>query len=173
MHQSLTFIAISSFSLLLATASLAAESSSDTSKTGLRAAVQAALEHTPGQVLEADQERGEKTYEIDIVHDGQITEVDVDATTGKVIKTETETDKIKHHIKKALFADKTLTALKNAKVSLPDAITKAEDTTHAKAVAAEFDHEDGQYVYEIKLKADDKQVKTYIDANSGEVKSDK
>ncbi|HEU5048647.1 MAG TPA: PepSY domain-containing protein [Rickettsiales bacterium] len=135
----------------------------------LHAAVLAALAHTPGQVLEADQERGEENYEIDIVHDHQITEVEVDAETGKVV--EAKTDEIKHRIKAFFISDKKIAALKAAKISMPDAIAKAEDSTHARAISAEFEREDEQYVYEIKLEADGKRIKARVNANTGHMES--
>lgn len=145
--------------------------SADASHNDLHAAVIAALAHTPGQVLEADQERGEGNYEIDIVHDHQITEIEVDADTGKVVRA--KTDKIKHRIKKHFISDKKIDALKTTSISMPDAIAKAEDSTLARAISAEFEDEGGDYVYEIILEADGKRMKTHIDANSGVMESRK
>jgi uncharacterized membrane protein YkoI len=138
-------------------------------ETGLRDCVNVALEHTPGQVLEVERERkdGKQVYEIDIVHGSQITEVSVDITTKKVIRA--KTDDVKHRIKKELISDGTLAALRGAKITLPEAIAKVEEAKQAKASEVEFKREDGQYVYEIEMEANENHMEVLVDANTGEL----
>ncbi len=133
----------------------------------LRTAVQAALAHTSGHVLEAERERedGKLIYEVDIVHDSKITEVEIDAATGKVI--EDEKDDLENRVKAFLTSRKKIDALKAAKLSLSDAIAKAEEETKAKALEAEFEREDGQYVYEIELQAGGESMEVMVDAETG------
>lgn len=164
---------IACLSLTLAAPAMAApETLPGAAEVDLRAAVRAALEHTSGHVLEAERERedGKHIYEIDIVQDGKITEVNVDVATGKVVGA--ETDDVENRVKALLLSRKKLDALKAAKVSLSDAVAKAEEEMKAKAVEAEFKHEDGKYVYEIELKADGGRIEALVDADTGAVRKD-
>lgn len=152
---------------------MAAPENTPVAETDLRGAIQAALAHTSGHVLEAERERegGKLIYEVDIVHDSKITEVEIDAVTGKV--TEAETDDVENRVKAFLTSRKKLDALKAAKVSLPDAVAKAEEETKAKALEAEFEREDGRYVYEIDLQAGDERMEVTVDAETGAVQREK
>lgn len=171
-QNSLLNIALCCLFISAAPVAMAASGDSATAtETDLHAAVRTALAHTPGQVLEAEHERenGKKMYEIDIVNDSKITEVTVDASTGKVTKA--ETDDIKHRVKEFFISSAKLDALKQAKISLTDAIAKVEDETKGKAVEANFEREGSRYVYEIKLKEDDKCHKALVDVESGAVET--
>lgn len=166
--------AMSCFLLSFAMPAMAApETPTATVEVDLRGAVQAALAHTSGYVLEAERERegGKLIYEVDIVHDSKITEVEIDAANGKII--EAETDDVENRIKAFLASGRKLDALKAAKVSLADAVAKAEEETKAKALEAEFEHEDGQYVYEIELKADGERMEALVNADTGAVQRKK
>ncbi len=163
---------LSCFILSTAASVMAAETATGIVETGLRKAVDVALEHTPGQVLEVEREHkdGKQVYEIDIVHGSQITEVSVDIVAQKVIRA--KTDDMKHRVKKELITDKTLAALLGAKITLPEAIAKAEEANQAKASEVEFKHEDGTYVYEIEMEANEKHMEVLVDANTGELRSE-
>ncbi len=145
----LSYFVLSSASVTIISEAAATE---NIAKTDLLTAVTVALKHTPGSALEAETERkgGKQVYEIDIVHGDHITEADVDIISGKV--TRSETDDMKHRIKKDFIRDKTLTALKNANITLPEAIAKVEKAMGTKAEEANFIHKDGQYVYEIETR---------------------
>jgi uncharacterized membrane protein YkoI len=169
--NSLVTAALACFILSTTPPAMAAEIATGIMETGLRKAVDVALEHTPGQVLEVEREHkdGKQVYEIDIVHGSQITEVSVDIVAQKVIRA--KTDDLKHRVKKSLIPDETLAALRGAKVTLPEAILKAEEAKPAKAAEAEFKREDGQYVYKIKMEANEKHMKVLVDANTGELRN--
>lgn len=165
--------ALPCFMLLTTTPAMAAEGAAvGIVETSLRDCVNIALEHTPGQVLEVERERkdGKQVYEIDIVHGSQITEVSVDIATKKVIRA--KTDDVKHRVKKELIPDATLAALRGSKITLPEAIAKAEEAKQAKASEVDFKHESGAYVYEIELEANEKHMEVLVDANTGELRSE-
>ncbi len=164
--------ALSCFILPTASSAVAAEPATGIVETGLRKAVDVALAHTSGQVLEVEREYkdGKQVYEVDIVHGNQLTEVSVDVIEQKVIRA--KTDDVKHRIKKSLISDKTLAALRGAKVTLPEAIAKAEEARQAKASEVDFKREDGRYVYEIKMQANDKHMEVLVDINTGELREE-
>jgi len=170
--NSLVTTALSCFILGAAAPAVAAETATGIVETGLRKAVDVALEHTPGQVLEVERERKDdkQVYEIDIVHGSQITEVKVDIVTQKVIRA--KTDDLKHRVKKEVIPDETLAALRGAKITLPDALAKAEEAKQAKASEVDFKRKDGQYVYEIEMEANEKHMEVLVDANTGELRSE-
>ncbi len=61
-----------------------------------------------------------------------------------------------------------IAAFNSASVSLTDAIHAAEAKTGAKAIAAEFEDEDGAFVYEVELiDADGAEWEAYVDIDSG------
>lgn len=178
-QRSFAALAVSSLFLLPAMPAMATpeETPSDSTvmnsgEMGLRAAVMAAQAHTSGQVLEAEPERegGKRVYEVDIVHEGKITEVKIDAETGKVNKA--ETDDLENQIKLLFLSDKKLNALKNARVSLADAIMKAEAETQGKALEAQFERDNGLYGYAIELEtADDERRMVTVNADTGAVQT--
>jgi uncharacterized membrane protein YkoI len=55
-------------------------------------------------------------------------------------------------------------------ISLSDAIASAQTQTGARAIAAEFEDEDGTYIYEIELiSANGDELEVHIDAITGEI----
>lgn len=64
---------------------------------------------------------------------------------------------------------KEITAALNAKTSIAQAITAAEQKTGGRAMKVEIEREKGNYVYEIKTVSNDKIVKAFVDPTSGKV----
>ena len=92
-------------------------------------------------------------------------EVKIDANTGEIIKT-----KEKRLDKDDLGEYNTM---KQAGLSLTDAMHKAVQTVDGHVVEAEFDVEDGQAMYEIEIAKGDQVHKLVIDATSGDVVENK
>ncbi|MCO6748265.1 PepSY domain-containing protein [Streptomyces sp. IpFD-1.1] len=99
-------------------------------------AIAAALNHTSGTVLSADlDDDGDRRWEVEVATGGStVHEVEVDSTTGKVVRTETDRDEDD--------AAAELKAVQGAKVSARDAAA-AVDTT---VTSVEFD--DGHWEVE-------------------------
>lgn len=60
-------------------------------------------------------------------------------------------------------------AIAQAKISMAQAIQKAEDDTQAKAVEADFDHDNGKWIYEVSTLKLGTKYELKIDAQSGEI----
>ena len=64
------------------------------------------------------------------------------------------------------------TAQKNAKITLSQAITIAEQATGGKSTEAEFELEEGKAIYEVEVSmADGSEIEVEIDAQSGAILS--
>ncbi|MFE6717133.1 PepSY domain-containing protein [Streptomyces albidoflavus] len=100
-------------------------------------AIAAALNHTFGTVLSADlDDDGDRRWEVEIATGGStVHEIDVDSTTGKVVRAETDRDEDD--------AAAELKAVKGAKVSARDAAAAVDGTV----TSVEFD--DGRWEVEV------------------------
>ena len=96
-----------------------------------------------GDIISADfdqEYRNENShYDINIITNNNEQEVSVNANTGKITKWETETNSRLAEYK----------AMKQAKVSLSQAIKKANQTLKGKVLEVEFDIDFGKPVYEV------------------------
>ncbi|MFJ7785901.1 PepSY domain-containing protein [Streptomyces albidoflavus] len=99
-------------------------------------AIAAALNHTSGTVLSADlNDDGDRRWEVEVATGGStVHEIDVDSTTGKVVRTETDRDEDD--------AAAELKAVQGAKVSARDAVAAVDATV----TSVEFD--DGHWEVE-------------------------
>ncbi|MBO1283914.1 PepSY domain-containing protein [Streptomyces sampsonii] len=99
-------------------------------------AIAAALNHTSGTVLSADlDDDGDRRWEVEVATGGStVHEIEVDSTTGKVVRTETDRDEDD--------AAAELKAVQGAKVSARDAAAAVDATV----TAVEFD--DGHWEVE-------------------------
>ncbi|WP_380791830.1 PepSY domain-containing protein [Streptomyces albidoflavus] len=100
-------------------------------------AIAAALKHTSGTVLSADlDDDGDRRWEVEVATGGStVHEIDVDSTTGKVVRTETDRDE------DDAAAD--LKAVQGAKVSARDAAAAVDGAV----TSVEFD--DGRWEVEV------------------------
>jgi len=136
---------------------------------GLTAAIQSVLEKQPGYVLgiELEDYASKRIYEVDVIHENKITQVDVDAATGTIL--EAEADSFKNRMKSYLTSERIYNGLKEAKIAMHDAVGKAEVETSAKAVKAQFEMDRQRSMYAVTLVDGDKRIMTTIDANTGEI----
>ncbi|ESQ05724.1 MULTISPECIES: PepSY domain-containing protein [Streptomyces] len=100
-------------------------------------AIAAALKHTSGTVLSADlDDDGDRRWEVEVATGGStVHEIDVDSTTGKVVRTETDRDEDD--------AAAELKAVQGAKVSARDATAAVDGAV----TSVEFD--DGRWEVEV------------------------
>lgn len=107
--------------------------------------------------------RGGK-YEVQIIGNNTQYEVDIDADSGKVLKSKQE------RLDKKDMAE--YDALKQATLTLQQAIKKAAQSIGSNSVIdAEFDSDNGQAIYEIKVIKGKQIHKVIIDSMSGKVLS--
>lgn len=135
------------------------------SKVSFEQALNIAQKTVKGDIVSAgfdqnDYSAGGK-YEVKIIANNTEYEVDIDADSGKVLKTKQERldnkDRAEHK------------AMKQAKVSLNQAMKTAARSVGGTVFEAEFDNDDGQSVYEIKVAKGDQTHKIVIDAMTGKV----
>lgn len=145
-----------------------AQEANQNARVGLTVAIQSVLEKQPGYVLEIEPEdyAGKRIYQVDVIHENKITQVDVDAVTGTIL--ETEADSFKNRMKSYLTSERIYSGLKEAKIPMHDAVGKAEVETSAKAVKAQFEMDRERSMYAVTLVDGDKRIMAIIDANTGE-----
>ncbi len=144
---------------------------SDGAYIGAQAALEAACAHAgldvnslAGSKVEFDSENGRMVYEVDIYTSDAEYEYDIDALTGEVVKYHheshgsgvTSSPSAGNYIGEAAAKE---AALAHAGVSSSDAVW----------LKAEFDREDGRYVYELKFTANGMKYEYKVDATSGEI----
>ena len=139
------------------------------SKVSLDEAIKIAQGSAQGDLIEVEFDQKDHSamgkYEIEFVNGDHKIEVKIDANTGEIIKT-----KEKRLDKDDLGEYNTM---KQAGLSLTDAMHKAVQTVDGHVVEAEFDVEDGQAMYEIEIAKGDQVHKLVIDATSGDVVENK
>lgn len=143
------------------------------SKVSLTQAMAIAKQNTKGDVVKAqfdyDDDHANKNgavtgeYEVELVANGTAYEVKIDANTGKVLKTKQET------LDKKDMAE--YNAMKQAKVTLTSAMQTAAQSLNGKVIAAEFELEKGQALYDLEVVKGNQIYKVSIDANTGKVLS--
>lgn len=135
------------------------------SKISLDQAIAIAKKNVTGDLVGAEFDYDKKSasgkYEIEFVSGDNEIEIKIDANTGKVLKNKQE---------KLDSDDKAeYSAMKQAKISLTDAMKKAKQTVNGHIVEAELDIENGKAVYEIEVIQGNQKQKLLIDANTGSV----
>lgn len=116
--------------------------------------------------VELKGKKNKPIYEVKVLTDTTEKEYKIDGNSGKVLRSETEDTS----------NDKEDVALSKAtpKLSLNDATKKAKEKyAKAKVHEVSFDKENNKEVYEVKLINGNKKVKLVLDANSGEILSEK
>ena len=117
------------------------------------AAIKIALEQVPGTVeeVELEDENGTIVYEIEIrAEDGAEQEVDIDATTGDVVKVEAEDDEEERDDEQSQAE-----LAKQATVTEEAAIKIALEQVPGTVEEVKLEDENGTIVYEIEVKAED------------------
>ena len=116
-----------------------------------------------GDVIEAEfepsNELANSKYEISIIAQGIAHEVNIDANTGNVIT-----------IKQKALKTKGLaeySAMKQANISLTQALEQAKQTISGTVVEAEFDGDNGKSVYKVKVVQDAQLHKMVVDSLTG------
>lgn len=137
------------------------------SKISLTQAIAIAKQNAKGDLVSAefdyDDDDATSEYEVELVANGTSYEVKIDANTGKVLKTKQES------LDKKDMAE--YSAMKQAKVSLTSAMQAASQSVNGKVIAAEFELEKGQSIYDIDVVKGNQKYEVSIDANTGKVLS--
>jgi len=111
-----------------------------------------------------EQEGGKLLFEVYLLVDGKVTEVEVDAVSGQVVKTEEgEDDEVEN-------LDDAKKIVGNAKITFPQAIEAAmKKVEGGKAFEVEFEMEDNKAIIGVELLAGNKIMEVEIDAITGKV----
>ena len=139
------------------------------SKISLGQAMAIAQKTVKGEVISAGFDQKGQTasgkYEVKLVSNNIEYEIDIDANTGKVLKTEQE------KLDKGDMAE--YSAMKQAKISLNQAMQTAAQSVNGtgKVIEAEFDIENGQAVYEMEVAKGNQIYKVVVDSMTGKVMS--
>jgi uncharacterized membrane protein YkoI len=130
-------------------------------------AIKIALEEVPGTVekVELEDEDGTIVYEIEIrAEDGTEQEVEIDATTGDVVKVEAEDDE------EGDEEQSQAELAKQAKVTEEEAIKIALEEVPGTVEKVELEDENGAIIYDIEIRAEDgTEQEVEIDAATGDV----
>ncbi|WP_352337505.1 PepSY domain-containing protein [Psychrobacter sp. 16-MNA-CIBAN-0192] len=132
-------------------------------KITLEQALVVANNRVKGDVIEAEfepsNERANGKYEISIIAQGIAHEVNIDANTGNVITIKQKALKTKGSAE--------YSAMKQANVSLTQALEQAKQTISGTVVEAEFDGDNGKSVYKVKVVQDARLHKMVVDSLTG------
>jgi uncharacterized membrane protein YkoI len=132
-------------------------------KIGLPEAISKVEAQLGGTVLEAKMERehGRFVYEIELVKNGAIVEVELDPDNGEILSSH----------RKDIEDDeqRSLAALRGAQVNLIEAIKIALQHTEGKAKSAEVEEEHGSVIFEVEVVRAGKEYKSGIDLAHGKV----
>lgn len=147
------------FALLLLAVTLIGCSQSP--KLTLKEAQKIALKEVNGEVIKAKEEKddGQTNYDFTITKDNTKYEIEVDGSSGKIIKKEQEQ-----------MSTQSTTSTSQTQISVDDAKNKAIERVGGGTVTkADLDSDDGVSKYEIEVVNDNKEYDIEIDANSGEI----
>lgn len=165
-------LSVATFSMASISASQAATSMSEItaasqSKISLEQALMLANKAVKGDIISADfdqEDRAEDShYDIKIIANNNEQEVRVNASTGKVTKDDTE------RLDKDDLAE--YNTMKQAKVSLSQAIKNANKTLKGSVLEAEFDMDFGKPVYKIEIGKGNQVHKVVVDSMTGKITS--
>ncbi|WP_165978614.1 PepSY domain-containing protein [Actinomadura darangshiensis] len=137
----------------------------------LAQAADAALKAAPGKIaeIELDGEHGRTVWEVDVLaDDGTPRDVAVDAGNGKV--TANRVDRPDQGDDDDGDGKAEAAALRNAKVTAPDAAATALKSVPGRVTSADFDREAGKAVWEVDVTAQNgTEHELTIDATTGKV----
>ncbi|MGP5075260.1 PepSY domain-containing protein [Psychrobacter celer] len=163
-------LSVVSFSIASVSASQAAPAMNEVtavsqSKISLEQAMALANKAVKGDIISADfdqEYRNENShYDINIITNNNEQEVSVNANTGKITKWDTE------RLDKEDLAE--YKAMKQAKVSLSQAIKKANQTLKGKVLEVEFDIDFGKPVYKVEIGKGNQIHKVVVDSMTGKI----
>ena len=135
------------------------------SKIGLEQALLLANKAVKGDIVSVGYDQEDRTvngnYEIKIITNNNEQEVKVHANTGKVTKEEVE------RLDKEDMAE--YKSMKQAKLTLTQAISKANQTLKGTVLEAEFETDFGKPVYKVEIGKDNQVYKIVIDSTTGNI----
>ncbi|MGE6571983.1 PepSY domain-containing protein [Psychrobacter namhaensis] len=135
------------------------------SKIDLEQALLLANKAVKGDIVSVGYDQEDRTvngnYEIKIITNNNEQEVKVHANTGKVTKEEVE-----RLVKEDLAEYK---AMKQAKLTLTQAISKANQTLKGTVLEAEFETDFGKPVYKVEIGKDNQVYKIVVDSTTGNI----
>lgn len=135
------------------------------SKISLEQAIVIAKKTVKGDVISAEFDQNDHAasgdYDVKIIANNTEHKVTVDANTGKV------TRKKQEKLDKEDMAE--YKAMKQSKISLNQAIKKANQSVNGKVIEAEFDIDFGKPAYKIEVVKDNQVHKVVIDSMTGKI----
>jgi uncharacterized membrane protein YkoI len=135
------------------------------SKIDLEQALLLANKAVKGDIVSVGYDQEDRTvngnYEIKIITNNNEQEVKVHANTGKVTKEEVE------RLDKEDMAE--YKAMKQAKLTLTQAISKANQTLKGTVLEAEFETDFGKPVYKVEIGKDNQVYKIVVDSTTGNI----
>ena len=135
------------------------------SKISLEQALAIAQKTVKGELTSAEFEQNDYTkggkFEIEFVADGNEHEVKIDASTGKVLKTKQQ------KLDQEDIAE--YNAMKQAQLTLTQAMQKAAQSVSGKIIEAEFDLDRGLPLYEIEIAKGTQIYEVIVDAMTGAI----
>jgi len=164
---SVATISMASVSASQAATSMSEIAAASQSKVSLEQALTLANKAVKGDIISVDfdqEDRAENShYDIKMIANNNEQEVRVNANTGKVTKDETE------RLDKEDLAE--YNTMKQAKVSLSQAIKNANKTLKGTVLEAEFDMDFGKPVYKIEIGKGNQVHKVIVDSMTGKITS--
>ena len=162
---SVATLSMASMSASQAATSMNEITAASQSKISLEQALTLANKAVKGDIISADFDQEDRAadshYDIKIIANNNEQEVRVNASTGKVTKDETE------RLDKDDLAD--YNSMKQAKVSLSQAIKNANKTLKGTVLEAEFDMDFGKPVYKIEIGKGNQVHKVVVDSMTGKI----
>lgn len=135
------------------------------SKISLEQAITIAQKTTKGDVISAEFEQNDYIeggkFEIKSIVNSTEYEVKIDASTGRVLRTKQE------KLDQQDIAE--YNAMKQAQISLTQALQKSTQSISGKVVEAEFDLDNGKSIYEIKIAKGTEVYQVIVDAMTGAI----
>ncbi len=136
-------------------------------KISLEQAIMIAQKTTKGDLVAAEFDQNKYSsggkYKVKFVENNIEYEVKIDANTGKTLKTEQE------KLDQDDMAE--YSAMKQAKISLPQAIQIAKQRVNEKIIEAEFELNKGKSVYEVEIAKGAQVHKVVVDSATGSIVS--
>lgn len=164
---SVATISMASVSASQAATSMSEIAAASQSKISLEQALTLANKAVKGDIISVDfdqEDRAENShYDIKMIANNNEQEVRVNTNTGKVTKDETE------RLDKEDLAE--YNTMKQAKVSLSQAIKNANKTLKGTVLEAEFDMDFGKPVYKIEIGKGNQVYKVVVDSMTGKITS--
>lgn len=164
---SVATISMASVSASQAATSMSEIAAASQSKISLEQALTLANKAVKGDIISVDfdqEDRAENShYDIKMIANNNEQEVRVNANTGKVTKDETE------RLDKEDLAE--YNTMKQAKVSLSQAIKNANKTLKGTVLEAEFDMDFGKPVYKVEIGKGNQVHKVVVDSMTGKITS--